>query len=67
MEFKGYNIMHLGTFPMVEIKAKGQGKVPKPLTGMFTTQVEAQRAITGYLEGLKKGKRNGSTKGTSTG
>lgn len=66
IKYKGYTVEHLGTFPMVRIKAVGQGRVPQAMTGVFTTVTEAYRAIDGHLEGLKKGKRNAKTKGTST-
>lgn len=66
-EYKGYKVEALGSFPMTVIKARGQGKVPKQLTGLFTTGEEANRAIDRYLAGLVKGKRNGSSKGSSTG
>lgn len=65
MEYKGYMIEPLGTFPMVFIKMKGQGPVPNKLSGNFTTVVEAQRHIDGYLQSLKKGRRNGKAKSVS--
>lgn len=61
-EYKGYMVEHLGTFPMVEIKMKGQGAVPKRLAGLFTTEAEAFRHIDGYLSSLKKGRNNGKAK-----
>lgn len=67
MDYKGYSIMALGTFPMVEIKAKGQGRVPDELLGLFTTNSFARHAVDMYLESLKKGKRNGETKDSSSG
>lgn len=67
MDYKGYNLQPLGTFPMIEIKAKGQGRVPEALEGLYTTFVEAKRGVDMYLESLKKGKRNVSTEDASTG
>lgn len=67
MEYKGYNIQALGTFPMLVVKAKGSGPVPNKLKGMFTTHREVTGAIDGYLESLKKGPKNAAGKGTSTG
>lgn len=61
-EYKGYMVKPLGTFPMVQIKMKGQGAVPKSLSGLFTTETEAFRHIDGYLSSLKKGRKNGKTK-----
>lgn len=52
---------------MYKIKAKGQGKVPSLLDGVFTTKSEASKAVDIYLESLKKGKGNGKTKGTASG
>lgn len=49
---------------MVEIKNKGQGPVPKPLAGMYTSRAEAHKKIDMYLSSLKKGKPNGKTKST---
>lgn len=67
LEYNGYQIVALGTFPMVEIKAIGQGRVPDPLIGLFTTTSEARRAIDSYLSNKGKGKQNGKAKGRSTG
>ena len=62
MEYQGYMVKALGSFPMVEVKMKGQGPVPKALRGYFTTQEEAKRHIDAYLNSLKKGRKNGKTK-----
>lgn len=68
MEYKGYNIFALGTFPMFEIRAKGQGMVPAMLNGYFSTQVDAKRQIDLFLNSLLKGnKKNVSTEGSGTG
>ncbi len=67
MEYKGYRIESMGSFPMLEIKAKGQGRVPDSLSGSYTTQTEAIKAVDLSLAGLMKGKRNGKAKSTSTG
>ncbi len=68
MDYKGYNISALKTFPMFEIKARGQGFVPGALDGYFLTKVDAIRQIDVYLGSLLKGKRkNEQTKDGSTG
>jgi hypothetical protein len=67
MEYKGYNLGAHNSFSMVVIKAKGQGTVPVPLRGMFTSQKNAISAIDNYLNGLKKGRKNGKTKDSSSG
>ena len=67
-DYKGYNIKGLGTFAMYEIKNKGQGKVPNALDGLFTTTVEAKKAVDGYLASLlTKGKRNAKKESASKG
>jgi hypothetical protein len=67
MDYKGYNIEPMRTFAMVEIKAKGQGFVPKDLDGMFSSALDAKRQIDMFLNSLKKGKSDGSSKVGSTG
>ncbi len=62
MDYKGYDVQPLGTFPMFNIKNKGSGPVPKALSGDFTSMREVKLAIDGYLEGLKKGPKNGKAK-----
>lgn len=66
MDYKGYRVEGLGTYPMVQIRAKGQGTVPNILNGVYTTNTEAFKAIDMYLNSLLKGKRNGKTKDSST-
>lgn len=41
-------------FPFFTIKRDGQGRLPDPLTGMFTTKFEAEKAINTYAENMKK-------------
>lgn len=66
-EYKGYNLGLTGSFALVKVTAKGQGMVPKPLQGMYTTLGHAEAAVDSYLNSLKKGTRNGKTaKGSST-
>ncbi len=61
--YEGYRIKSLGTFPMFEIKAMGQGQIPTDLKGVFTTFTMAQRAIDLYLGSLiKRGKRTNGEK-----
>lgn len=67
MEYKGYMIELMGSFPMFKVKAKGQGRVPDKLTGTYTSRTEAIKSVDLYLSSLMKGNRNGKTKGTSTG
>ena len=64
-EYNGYNIKPLGTFSMVEIKAVGQGFVPSPLQGLFTTKSEAMKAIDKMIS--EKGPRDGKTKSARQG
>ena len=69
-DYKGYYLGALGTFAMVAITSKGQGPVPEPLRGMFTSYASAERAVDSYLDSLLKGKKNGKAtkaKSTSTG
>ncbi len=67
-EYKGYNLGLMSSHPLVSIKAKGQGKVPATLSGMYTSMGSATQAIDSYLNSLKKGTSNGKTsKSTSTG
>lgn len=67
MEYKGYILQGLGSFPMVEVKSKGSGKVPVALTGLYTTLSAAQAGVDMYLNSLIKGKPNGKTKSSNTG
>ena len=67
MDYKGYNIAPMRTFSMFEIKAKGQGKVPAPLSGKYTDATSARQAVDQYLSSLLKGKTNGKTKVSGTG
>lgn len=45
MEYRGYQIIHDGTFGYKEIKPTGRGSVPLPLRGIWTTSRDAQKAI----------------------
>jgi hypothetical protein len=65
MEYKGYNIKQLGTFPMVEIRMIGQGPSPDALKGLYTTKTAAMKAIDSLLFLKEKGVANAKTKGTS--
>lgn len=60
-EYKGYNLGLTGSYALVQIKAKGQGTVPLPLRGMFTSFAQAQKTVDGYLNSLLKGKKNGKS------
>lgn len=66
MEYKGYRIESMGTFPMYTVHAKGQGTIPNALKGMYTNMREVELAIDGYLNSLKKGSTNGAGKGKGT-
>lgn len=65
-EYKGYNLGLTGNFALVQITAKGQGMVPKPLQGLYTNQGQARLAVDGYLNSLKKGTKNGDDKKTKS-
>lgn len=66
MEYKGYMVVPQRGFPMMQIKSKGQGPVPKALEGLYTSRDQAHKAIDKYLVSLMKGKRNGKAKSTRT-
>lgn len=67
IEYKGYHIERLGTYPMVKIKAKGQGSIPQALNGVFTTISAAERAIDVFYGSMMKGSRaNGKAKDSGT-
>ena len=66
MEYKGYMVVPERQGSMLRIKMKGQGPVPNPLQGVFTSRSEANKSIDSYLQGLLKGKSNGKTKSTRT-
>lgn len=48
-EYKGFNIKAATPWNLVEIKSVGQGPVPEPLRGMFTTKMAARLAIDFFL------------------
>ena len=64
-DYRGYSLGGDGTFSMYRIRARGQGNIPDALKGSYTTEQTAMKAIDGYLNSLKKGKRNVEKKGTS--
>ena len=43
--YKDYRIVPQGSFPMWVIKPKGQGQVPVPLRGMYSSVPEAKKHI----------------------
>ena len=65
MDYKGYRVEALGTFSLIQVKAKGSGQVPKALQGLYTSYLEAHKAVDMYLEGLKKGKSHGKKSETA--
>lgn len=67
MEYRGYLLKPLGTFPMLAVHSKGSGSIPNDLKGTFTTHKDAEIAVDRYLNSLKKGSRNGKAKGSGTG
>lgn len=65
-EYRGYNLgPAMGN--AVQIKAMGQGRVPKALSGLFTSYGEARNHVDNYLNSLLKGRKNGKTKSARTG
>lgn len=68
-EYKGYNLGRTNSAMLISVKARGQGMVPKPLQGMYTSMGQAKKAVDSYLASLLKGKKVGSksTKGSGTG
>lgn len=65
MEHEDYNVVPDDRYPMVVIKRKGSGPVPKELRGMFRTHQQAFSHIDSYLR-VKKGKSNAKSSGSST-
>ena len=57
MNYKGFRVEPLGTFPMYKVMAVGSGRIPDILGGTYTTAVAAQRGIDAYLASLIKSKR----------
>jgi len=43
--YKGYRIELSGDFPVYVVRAIAQGRIPKPLTGCYTSVTEAKKAI----------------------
>lgn len=66
MKYRGYQVLADGTYSLYQVKAVGQGKIPNPLIGLYTSKHEAEDAIDGYLNSLKTGRKNAKTKGLST-
>lgn len=50
MEYKGYNILHDGTFGLKYIKPIGKGSLPMALRSDFSSSTHAQKAIDGVVE-----------------
>ena len=63
-EYKGYKIVS-GFGSMVEVKALGKGKVSNTLTGSYTSQTEARKAIDHFVSENNGSKTNGANKTTS--
>ena len=63
MEYKGYNILHDGSFGMYTIKPLGKGSVPRELKGRYTSYGAAQAAIDASYK--RKGKSDGKTDSTA--
>ena len=49
MEYKGYKIIGDGTYGQKVIKNIGPGTIPRNLSGSFTNDAEAIRAIDRYV------------------
>ena len=64
-EYRGFNIKAAVPWNLVEIKSIGQGPVPEPLRGMFTTKMSARAAIDFFLR--NKEIEGGKTKSVSKG
>ena len=58
--YKGYQIVNYGGFNLVEIKSIGQGPVPDPLRGLYTSHATARKTIDNFL--LTKETDSGKTK-----
>lgn len=62
-EYKGYLIAScVGT--MKEVKAKGKGSVVKELRGLYTSTLEARKAIDSVVD-TRERKSNGKAKSTT--
>lgn len=57
MEYKGYRITRLPTWPGFVIQAKGKGTIPNVLQGEYTTEKDAMKQIDISYSMLMKGKR----------
>lgn len=66
MEYREFKVNGDGKFGYVFITHNGSGKIPKALSGMFTSYPEAQKAINKYLSDNKRIKKNATT-ASSTG
>lgn len=62
-EYKGFDIVGDNGFGMKLIKRRGTGALPSLLQGLFTTPVEAQKAIDHYVS--EKGNKNVEANATS--
>lgn len=59
-EYKGYTIGEAANFSLKVIKPIGKGSVHKVLTGLYTSSLEAEKAIDRFLS--EKERTNGKTK-----
>ncbi len=67
MLYRGYRIEPLGTFAMYRIRAQGQGQVPAELSGHYTTEQLAKKAVDSSLQRLvKRRKPNVPKESTAT-
>ena len=63
--YKGYRIVNWGGYNLLEIKSVGQGPVPEPLRGNYTSHANARKAIDNLVD-IKEnpgGKTTGRGKG----
>ena len=57
MEYRGYRIEPIGTYPLFRVIQKGSGVVPKSLGGTFTSLGSARKQVDMQLQSLCKGRK----------
>ena len=65
-EYKGYYVTNMGTLPMVVIRSKNAGVLPRSLTGLYTSFTDAFKAIDLHYFSLMKGNKRATTKDSNT-
>lgn len=66
LEYKGYLIQPLGTWPGFRIRAKGSGTIPDFLKGEYTRVEFAKKQIDASLSALKGKRRKTNAKELSS-